>query len=307
MTAMRKWLSIAAALAVPAALSAVLLGSRALNRLVRNDVRALFSQAAPTTGGIVTQAMLQDLPEPVRRYLTYTGVIGKPPVRTVHLRQKGKMRLGASQPWLLLDAEQHYSVRPPGFVWSSTIHLGPLPLARARDRYLDGNGNMLVKAGSLVTVTDATGAEMDQGSMMRYLSEMIWFPAAFLGDNIAFAPIDDKAARVTLTDCGRSATAIMYFDQQGRLTNVVAERYRMAGQGSALETWSTPVVEYGELAGLRLPVRGKAVWMRSDGDFDYLDVTITELDYNLDSPDAALAVASTEPEAIAPSGAGPVA
>lgn len=307
MTAIRKWLLVAAALAVPAALSAVLLGSRALNRLVRNDVRALFSRAAPATGGIVTQAMLQDLPEPVRRYLTYTGVVGKPPVRTVHLRQKGKMRLGAGQPWLPLDAEQHYSVWPPGFVWSGTIHLGPLPLARARDRYLDGNGNMLIKAGSLVTVADATGAEMDQGSMMRYLSEMIWFPAAFLGDNIAFAPIDDRSARVTLTDRGRSATAIMYFDQQGRVTNFVAKRYRMAGRGAALESWSTPVVEYGELAGLRLPVRGKAVWMRPDGDFDYLDVTITELEYNLDSPDAAPAAASTEPEAITPSGAGPVA
>src|SRR6266540_1088236 len=171
MTAMRKWLSAAAALAVPAGLSAVLLGSRALNRLIRNDVWALFAQAAPTASGIVTEAMLQDLPEPVRRYLTYTGVVGKPLVGTVHLRQKGKMRLGAGQPWLPLDAEQYYSVRPPGFVWSGTIHLGPLPLARARDRYLDGNGNMLIKAGSVVTVADATGAEMDQGSMMRYLSE----------------------------------------------------------------------------------------------------------------------------------------
>ena len=42
---------------------------------------------------------------------------------------------------------------------------------RARDMYLEGKGHMLVKVASLFTVVDATGAEMDQGSMMRYLSE----------------------------------------------------------------------------------------------------------------------------------------
>jgi hypothetical protein len=39
---------------------------------------------------------------------------------------------------------------------------------------------------------------MDQGSMMRYLSEMIWFPTALLGDKISFEPINDETARVPL-------------------------------------------------------------------------------------------------------------
>jgi Family of unknown function (DUF6544) len=33
--------------------------------------------------------------------------------------------------------------------------------------YQGGRGRMLIKAASLVTVADAGGAEMDQGSMMR--------------------------------------------------------------------------------------------------------------------------------------------
>ena len=73
----------------------------------------------------------------------------------------------------------------------------------------------------------------------------------------------------------------MYFDDEGKLTDFVAERYRMVDGGYDLETWSTPVYEYDEFAGLRLPVRGAAVWKLAEGDFKYGDFTITELEYDL--------------------------
>ena len=91
---------------------------------------------------------------------------------------------------------------------------------------------MLVKVASLWPVADASGEQMDLAPMMRYLSEMIWFPAAFLADNISFEPVDDSSARVALTDHGRTATGTLVFDQQGRLTGFVAKRYRTAAANS---------------------------------------------------------------------------
>ena len=173
------------------------------------------------------------------------------------------MYLGSKQGWVPLDAEEHYTVQPPGFVWEVTIHKGPLPIARGRDTYAGGEGRMVIKAGSLFTVVDDKGSEMDQGSMMRYLCEMIWFPTAFLDDNISFEPIDDESARVTLTDGGKSVSATMYFDEEGKVTDFVAKRYRTVEGGYDLETWSDPVYECGELAGLKLPLRGGAVWTPS--------------------------------------------
>lgn len=260
--------------------AAVSAGYVGFNRLVKRDVETLLAQSRPERDTVVTEAMLAGLPAPVRRYLTYTGIVGKPSVQTVHLRQKGAMHLGADQPRIPLDAEQWYTVQPPGFVWEGTMHAGPLPLARARDMYRGGKGNMLVKVGSLFTVVDGKGAEMDQGAMMRYLSEMIWFPAAFLGDNISFEAVDETSARVTLADHGKSVTGTLKFDADGRVTEFVAKRYRMVDGGYQLETWSAPVTEYGELAGLNLPVRGKAVWKLPAGDLEYFDVIITELEYN---------------------------
>src|SRR5215208_6228212 len=258
------WVVVTVALDFSSALCALQVGLRRFDRLVKRDVEALLARATTTAGeAVVTEAMLKDLPEPVRRYLKHTGIVGKPSVDTVYLEQKGQMYLGSKQGWVPLDAEEHYTVQPPGFVWDATIHRGPLPIARGRDMYAGGEGRMLIKAGSLFTVVDDEGPEINQGSLMRYLSEMIWFPTAFLHDNVSFEDINDTSARVTLTDRGRSVSATMYFDEEGKFTDFVAKRYRMVEGGYDLETWSAPAYEYGELAGLKLPLRGGAVWTPS--------------------------------------------
>jgi hypothetical protein len=279
MNATLKRVSGGTALALSAGISAEMLGHRAFTHLVGRDLQALLAHPAVDTSRLVTEEMLHDLPEPVQRYLTYAGVVGKPMVRTVHLRQRGRMRPSPGQPWMALDAEQWYSVRPPGFVWAGTVHVGPVPVGRARDMYRDGRGHMLVKVASLIPVVDAVGEETDQAAMMRYLSEMVWFPAAFLEDNVSFEAVDDRSVRVTLTDQGRTATATLFFDSEGRLTDFVAKRYR--GEKWGLGTWSTPITGYGEFEGLRLPVQGKALWKLPEGDLEYFNVTVTEIRYGV--------------------------
>ena len=278
MNRMRRRLAVPATV-LAAGISAERLGDRTFSRLVQTDVQALLGHASTGDARTVTEELLTGLPAPVRRYLTWTGIIGKPLIHTVYLRQHGKIRPGKGQLWLPLDAEEYYAVQPPGFVWDALLHLGPLPVGRARDMYQRGRGSMLIKAASLVTVANASGEAMDQGSMLRYLNEMMWFPTALLGNNVSFEAVDDTSARVTLTDHGRTATATLRFDEEGRLIEFVAKRSAMASSGSRLATWSVPVIEYGEVEGLRLPVRVKAVWKLADGDLDYIDVRITQLQY----------------------------
>jgi hypothetical protein len=158
-----------------------------------------------------------------------------------------------------------------------------LPLVRVRDFYMEGRGSILVKALSLITIGNSQGKEMDQGAMMRYLNEMMWFPSAFLGKNISFEPIDANSAKVTLTDLGKSVTATMYFDDEGKLTNFRALRYRDMGNNKFdMENWSTPIKEYGEFEGLKLPKRGAGVWNLKEGDLEYIDLNVTDLEYDMD-------------------------
>jgi hypothetical protein len=46
---------------------------------------------------LVTSEMLENLPDPVQRYMDYTGVVGTPWIDTVRLKQVGTFRPGHFQ------------------------------------------------------------------------------------------------------------------------------------------------------------------------------------------------------------------
>ena len=59
---------------------------------------------------------------------------------------------------------------------------------------------------------------------------------------------------------------------------MVAERYDLARD--RLETWSTPITDHGEFGGIRIPTAGKGVWRYDTGDFSYIELRITEVEYD---------------------------
>jgi len=263
-----------------AAVGTAIAGNLRFKNMVEDEVADLFAAAYQTETAVVTQGMLAHLPEPVQRYMVHTGVVGKPMVNTVRLRQQGKFRMGPEQPWFNVTAEEYYSVSPPALIWVVTVKKAGIPLILGRDSYQNGTGHMLITLTGLVPVVNAKGLELDQGSMMRFLNEMIWFPAALLRDNISWTAIDDYSAQVTLHDQGKEVTGTLFFDDEGKLLNFEAPRYRMEGEEFVTTRWSTPLTEYGERAGLQLPVKGSAVWHLAEGDFKYVELDITDIEYN---------------------------
>ncbi len=235
-----------------------------------------MSTPAKTTKRTVTAEMLANLPEPVKRYLTYTSVIGKPWTDTVHLKYAGQFRLAADRPWMPMTADQVYTTNPPGFQWKAHFKMAGLPLMYGQDTYKDGQGHMFGKLAGLFTIFDVHDEKLLQGTMMRYLQEMTWFPIGYLNDYIGWQPVDDHAADVTFTYGGKSVQARMYFDDEGRLLTFIAQRYRE----HTLDTWATPVTQYGTFGGLRVPIAGWGVWYLPEGDLPYIKVDITEIHYN---------------------------
>ena len=234
----------------------------------------------PTEERLITAEMLAELPEPAQRYLNYTSVVGKPWIDTVYLKQTGRFRQGADRPWMPLTAEEWYTTNPPSLLWKARFKMAGLPLLSAKDRYEAGHGHMFGKVAGLFTVFDMRGPELDQGTMIRYLNEIMWFPTAFLGDNIAWQSVDDHSADTIFTDGGKSVSGRWFFDDEGRITNFRTKRYREIGGDFSLDEWSTPIIDYGSRAGLNLPVRGQAVWHLPEGDLVYADLEITEAEYN---------------------------
>jgi hypothetical protein len=233
-----------------------------------------------TKQDIVTEVDLADLPEPVQRYLRYTGIIGKEKINTVRLKQAGALRQSPEDSWKNITAVEYYSIDPPAFVWMGQMAAGPFSIISARDSYIDEHGRMLIKMLGIKTIGDVQGQEMDYSSLVRYLNEIMWFPTAFLNDNIHWEAIDGNSARVTITEGNISASAILHFDEKGALTNFVSDRYHEVNGVYVKDTWETPMTGYGEFNNLKLPLKGEAVWKMSSGDFSYIRLEVTELEYN---------------------------
>jgi hypothetical protein len=249
---------------------------------IQNEAFTLLQRGEQPSPVLIAETHLLGLPEVVQRYLRYTQIIGKEPIRTVHLKQKGSFRTKEGQKWLPLIAEQYYTVQPPAFLWHGVIKQNPLLSISAVDRFSDGHGSLLVKLLSFITLVDAHGPEADQGELLRYLSEIVWFPTAWLSDSIEWQALDARSARATIHHCGVTASAVLSFNEKDQLTRMIAQRYRLVNGRSVLEQWETRGGEYREVNGMRIPVKAEAVWKLRSGDFSYFRGEITEIAYNED-------------------------
>lgn len=277
---MMKIVLIILAIIVVLIVSAITIGNITFKQKVKNEVTGLFKKSKEIKSEIITEEDIKVLPEPVQRYLKHSQIIGKGEIRTARLKQKGFIRTEQGQKWMSFDAEQYYTTDSPAFIWHASVKPFPFPLVQARDKFYEGKGNMLIKLLSLIEMADASGYEMDQGSLVRYLNEIMWFPTAYLNDYIQWEPIDSNSAKATISYKGVTASAALYFNKKGELTNFIAERYRDVDGKFSKETWSTPISEYKEINGIRIPIKGEGVWNLSSGDFSYIKLEITDIEYN---------------------------
>ncbi len=246
---------------------------------VEKEIEKLFSKVK-NEGEIVTKEDISKLPPNVKRWLEYTGIIGKEKQVSVYIKQKADMRLEKDKPWMTVEAEQYFTSDEPGFIWKANIKAAPLFHISARDKYDNGKGNMLIKILSLFTVADSKGKEIDQGTLLRYLAETMWFPTAALNEYLTWEQMDYYNAQVTMTYDEITASGIFTFNDKGQVINFEAERYGEFNGEIRLETWSIPVRDYEEFEGIRIPTKGDITWKLDKGDFNWFNFVVTKVEYN---------------------------
>jgi len=246
-------------------------------RHLDGKVEDLFAARNPTVQTIVTEDHLVNLPDPVQRWLRYSGVVGKPVPTSVRLKQVGEIRLG-DRGWMPFTAEEYYTTDPPGFVWTASIDFtGGIPVS-GQDRYIEGAAALEMRLFGVIPVASDSGPEMDEGDLLRYLNETMWFPAGVLSPYITWESVDDTSARATMDYEGSRGSGTFYFDEEGRITNMIADRFDR--EYGAIVPWSTPLHNYGEFGGIRVPTEGEAVYTRDTGDYAYIRLRVTEIDYD---------------------------
>ena len=244
---------------------------------VKSEVTHLKAQAAPGNK-VLTEEMIANKPQIVQRWLRQAGVVGKENPNVVRIEQKGSMRSSADGKWMPLNAVQYFSIDPPSFIWHAEIEAAPLIYIAGRDKFSDGEGNMLIKLLSVLPLANSSGKEINQGTLLRYMAEMAWFPQAAASDYLTWEPINDRQARVTMTYRGTSASGTYFFNEGGDVTGFEARRYGDFGGVYRKETWSIAVTGYASLNGRRIGNTSEVTWKLPEGDFKWLKVELTAID-----------------------------
>jgi hypothetical protein len=277
------WLGIAAAVAALVAVGVRWNAAGFAGRVAR-ETREMWRGGAPARP--LARERLDSLPGPVRTYLVKALGDRERPVATVRFRHGGRFRTALDGPWRAIRGEQYEAADPPGFVWWGRLRAGPGVWVDARDCSVNGTGAMLVSLESSFTIADRTGPEMDQGSLLRLLSDLVLFPTAFLDDRyVEWAAIDDGYARASLRVGGREVAGVFAFGPDGLPRGFSARRYFDPGRGTPeLREWSGDYEDYRSAGGMLVPHRFVGYWHAGEERVPYVDFRLDTPEYDLAAP-----------------------
>lgn len=270
MNRVRRALTMAAAALVALALAlgiAGRIGSARFRARFEAEKGALLARGRSAPPRRVDPSAVAALPAPVRRYLEVAGAAGRAAPRVALLAQRGELRAAADRPWMPFESEQAYAFEPPGFVWLAEARLAPGVRMLARDAFVDGRGNMLIRLLGAFTVADAKGPELDQGAGLRHWGEILSFPEAALDPRLRWEPIDDGRARVRVDQDGLRLEAVLEFGADGLPVAFHAERFRDVNGVGVLTPWSGRFTGWKDFGGRPLPSRWESIWHLEGGDF----------------------------------------
>jgi hypothetical protein len=283
---LRLALGVVAALAFSA--MAVVLNARRVRRVIEGELRRLrrATEQAALEPGPTSRHNLELLPPPVQVYLELALNKSVPALRSIRFRHGGRFKSKLEGPWQPIRGEQYDSADPPGFVWWSRINVAPGIWIDARDRCVGGSGRMLVSLDSTLTLFDRSGPALDQGSMLRLLSELVLLPSVLLdGRYISWSAIDERHAMATLIIGNVSVRGVFEFDDSGLPRRFDADRYRDTGRGAAVRArWSGEYADYRRVNGWLIPHRLVGYWHEGAERLPYADFVLEAPEYDVLQP-----------------------
>jgi hypothetical protein len=250
----------------------------------RRRVDAALTEPLPN--GVVTEADLADLPEPVATYVRRSGAVGQPRVTNFQARIHGRIRAGTTTAWMSFTGEQVNTYGPqPGrlFFMDATMFGLPVDILHT---YVGPSATMRVKACSLVPMVNAAGPDMDQAETVTVFNDLcILAPAAIIDAPVTWQRVDDHHVCGTFINGAHTVTAELVFSDDHDLIDFISDdRLRASADAKNFtpQLWSTPVREYRTIDSRRVGTHGEGRWHapEPEGEFAYLEFNLDGITYN---------------------------
>jgi hypothetical protein len=232
----------------------------------------------PSAPRVFSAELIADLPEPARRYFTFTMQPGTPLLPVVEIDMTGQFSLGtkdkpAYQP---MEARQILAA-PQGFVWAMRTR-GGMPLSGS-----DSGSWTRFRIFGVIPVARLGGdPDHTRSAFGRYVAEaVIWSPAALLpGPAVTWEALDQDSARVTIRHDGLEQAVDVTVDADGRPVEVRFQRWSNANPDKVhrLQPFGAHMSDFREVQGYRLPFRIEAGNMFGTDDyFPFFLADVTEI------------------------------
>lgn len=225
------------------------------DRIEMSRLRAL-QPVAPDT---FSATMVADLPEPARRYFTFTIAEGTPLLTVAEIKMHGQFSLGTRDApnYMAMDAVQVLAA-PHGFIWQMSGGSGVMLLSGS-----DSGRWTRFWMGGLAPVARSGGdADHARSAFGRYAAEAaFWTPAALLpGPNVTWESVGEDTARYTMTQGDLVQSVDITVDTEGRPIEVQFQRWSNANPEGVhrLQPFGGTLSDFQEVQGFRLPMHVEA-------------------------------------------------
>lgn len=141
-----------------------------------------------------------------------------------------------------------------------------------------------MRVANLFNVVDVKGEELTIAETVTLLNDMcIFVPGNLYDKRLSWKEIDSLSCQVTIENSRYKVSAILYFNEIGELINFISDdRSALQDDGTLKKArWSTPVRDYKDFDGRRIPTYGETIWNYPEGDFTYGTFRLKNITYDV--------------------------
>jgi hypothetical protein len=252
-------------------------------KIFESEKTAEFARQPLQTESLLTEEKTLHLPECVRKYLACTGAIGKSIPQNVRIEFDAEMyRKPGDKPMKSYSLQYNFYEQYSRLFLMEASKMG-IPF-RALHLYKNHQATFQVKVAELFKVVNISGEELTKAETVTLLNDMcIFVPGSLIDNRLTWKEIDASSTKVTMSNGKYIVSAILNFNETGELINFVSDdRSALQDDGTMKQMrWTTPISNYQEFEGRRIPTIGKTIWNYPEGDFTYGVFHLRSIRYNV--------------------------
>jgi len=245
----------------------------------QNDVKTGLQQKEYFQNSELTETDIQQLPEPVKKYLRYTGSISKPKVNNFKIEFNGKIRKNEQSEWMPFTCEQYNFMETPTRLFFMKAAMKGLPIG-GYHCFKNGVAFMDIRLFSLFKVQYQDGVEMNLSETVTFFNDMCCMaPPTLIDKRIKWLEVESNKVKASFTNNNITVSAWLYFNDKGELINFISDDRYSADAGKQLP-WATPLKDYQEINGYKLAGNAEVVYSYPDRDLCYGTFKLIRIEYN---------------------------